>query len=151
MTVTDPTASTDKPEGLQVMEAIRDGVFPPPPAALLLGLEIDDVAEGDITFAFTADERFSNGATTHGGILATLADFALSVAVMTRLPAGAEVVTTNLQVTYLRPAPIGARIRCRGQALHRGRTLHHAEAVVVDERDREVARATATFHVRRGG
>jgi uncharacterized protein (TIGR00369 family) len=144
------THVTAPPAGLQIMEAIRDGHLPPPPAAQLLGLEIDEVTEGAITFAFTAEDRFSNGVTTHGGILATLADFALSTAVLTQLDAGADVVTANLQVTYLRPAPIGARLRCRGQVLHRGRTLHHAEAVVTDDRGREVARATATLHVRGG-
>ena len=65
------------------MELIRDGELPPPPAALLLGLDLDAVAEGAITFGFTSDERFSNGATTHGGILAAVADFALSSAVLT--------------------------------------------------------------------
>lgn len=150
MTITETTAAVDKPAGLQLMEAIRDGHLPPPPAAQLLGLELEAVTVGVITFAFTADERFSNGVTTHGGILATLADFALSTAVMTQIGSGGDVVTTNLQITYLRPAPIGARYRCEGKVVHRGRTLHHAEAVITDERGREIARATATCHVRSG-
>ena len=31
------TLTTEKPAGLQLMELIRDGELPPPPAALLLG------------------------------------------------------------------------------------------------------------------
>jgi uncharacterized protein (TIGR00369 family) len=142
------TIATDTPAGLQLMELIRDGELPPPPAALLLGLEIDDVSEGAITFAFTSGERFSNGATTHGGILAAVADFALSTAVLTYLDAGSDVVTTNLAVTYLRPVPLTGRFRCAGRVVHRGRTLAHAEAVMTDALDREVMRATAACHLR---
>lgn len=140
--------ATDAPAGLQWMAAIRDGAVPPPPAATLLGLEIEAVAEGRVTFAFTADERFSNGATTHGGILAAVADFALTTAVITQVDAGAEVVTTNLAMTYLRPVPLGGRYRCEGRVVHRGRTLVHGEAVLTGADGRELARATATCHVR---
>ena len=141
------TIATDKPAGLQLMELIRDGELPPPPAALLLGLEIDEVSDGAITFAFTSNDRFSNGATTHGGILAAVADFALSTAVLTGLDAGADVVTTNLAVTYLRPVALAGRYQCIGQVVHRGRTLAHAEALMTDHTGRQVMRATGGFHV----
>ncbi len=139
------TIATDKPAGLQLMELIRDGELPPPPAALLLGLEIDDVSEGAITFGFTSDERFSNGKTTHGGILAAVADFALSTAVLTCLDAGADVVTTNLAVTYLRPVPLTGRFQCEGRVVHRGRNLAHAEAVMVGANGHGLMRATASL------
>jgi uncharacterized protein (TIGR00369 family) len=142
------TVTADRPAGLVLMEAIRDGVVPPPPAAELLGLDVDDVAEGAVTFGFVADARFSNGATTHGGVLAAISDFAVSTAVVTLVDAGADLVTTNLAVTYLRPVPLGARYQCRGRVLHRGRTLVHAEAVMTDGAGHEVVRATATCHVR---
>jgi uncharacterized protein (TIGR00369 family) len=132
------------------MELIRDGQLPPPPAAVLLGLEIEDVGDGAITFAFTSDDRFSNFTTTHGGILAAVADFALSTAVWTCLAADADVVTTNLSVTYLRPVPLAGRYRCVGRSVHQGRRLAHAEAEMTDEQGRAVMRASATLHVRNG-
>ena len=142
------TVDIEKPAGLVLMELIRAGEVPPPSAALLLGLEIDDVSEGAITFGFASDDRFSNGATTHGGILAAVADFALSTAVLTQLDAGADVVTTNLSVTYLRPVALSGRYRCTGKVIQRGRTLAHAEAVMADDAGREVMRATGSFHLR---
>jgi uncharacterized protein (TIGR00369 family) len=142
------TTVAAKPAGLELMELIRNGVLPPPPAAVVLGLDIVDLAEGEVTFGFTADERYSNGATTHGGILAAVADFAVSTAVLSRLDAGTDVVTTNLSVSYLRPVPHGGRYRCTGRVVHLGRTLGHAEAVMADDAGREVVRATATLHVR---
>lgn len=142
------TLTTDKPAGLQLMELIRDGELPPPPAAVLLGLEIDEMSEGAITFAFTSHDRFSNGKTTHGGVLAAVADFALSTAVLTCLDAGADVVTTSLAVTYLRPVALTGRYQCIGQVVHRGRSLAHAEALMTDHAGRQVMRATGGFHVR---
>ena len=139
----------NKAGGLELMELIRDGRLAPPPAATLLGLEIDDVVDGAITFGFTAEERYSNGAATHGGILAAVADFALSTAVMTRLGAGADLVTTNLAVTYLRPVELTGRFTCRGSVVHLGRTLAHAEAVMTDDTGRDVLRASGAFHLRR--
>lgn len=140
--------AAEKPAGLVLMEAIAAGEMSPPPAALLLGLEVEEVAEGRITFGFVADERFSNYATTHGGILAAVADFAISTAVITQQPAGADVVTTNLAVTYLRPVPLADRYRFEGRVVHRGRTLVHAEATLTDGSGRELVRATASCHVR---
>lgn len=105
------------------------------------------MSEGAITFGFASDDRFSNGAATHGGILAAVADFALSTAVLTQLDAGADVVTTNLSVTYLHPVALSGRYRCTGKVIQRGRTLAHAEAVMADDAGREVMRATGSFHL----
>ena len=142
------SAVVAKAAGLELMELIRDGRLAPPPAATLLGLEIDDVRDGAITFGFTADERYSNGSATHGGILAAVADFALSTSVMTRLGPGADLVTTNLAVTYLRPVALAGRFSCAASVVHLGRTLAHAEAVMTDDAGRDVLRASGAFHLR---
>jgi uncharacterized protein (TIGR00369 family) len=80
-----------------------------------------------------------------------VADFALSTAVWTCLGPAADVVTTNLSVTYVRPAPLGQRYWCTGRVVHQGRRLGHAEAEMTDEGGRVVMRATATLHVRDRG
>jgi len=95
--------TSEAPAGLRLMEAISAGVLPPPPAALLLGLEIDEVTQGRITFRFTSGDRYSNGATTHGGVLAAVADFALSTAVMTELEAGRSRSRDRASVGRARP------------------------------------------------
>ncbi len=130
------------------MEAIRAGEVEPPPAARLLGLEVLEVGDGTITFGFDAEDRFSNYETTHGGVLAAVCDFAVSTAAWSVLPAESDVRTSNLALTYLRPVPLGARYRCVGEVVHRGRTLVHVVAALLDEGDRPLVRATATCHVR---
>jgi uncharacterized protein (TIGR00369 family) len=135
--------------GLALLEGIRDGRFPPPPTAALLDLELDLVEEGHTVFGFRPAPRFDNGqGAVHGGILATVADFAVGTAAMTAAPPDALVVTTNLALTYVRPVPVSAgRLTGEGRVLHLGRTLAHAEAVLTDERGRRLVHATATLAV----
>ncbi len=145
-----PRAATAPSTGAEVMEAIRDGVVAPPPAATLFGLEVLEVEEGRIAFGFRTGERFSNWSTTHGGVLAGLTDFALTTAVFTAVPLGADVVTTNLSVTFVRPLPLHAgQVRVEGVLVHLGRTLAHAEVTVRDDAGGLVVRASGTCRVRR--
>jgi uncharacterized protein (TIGR00369 family) len=89
------------------LEAIRDGLAPPPPAATLLDLTLEEVGDGRTVFGFEPAERFLNGmGAVHGGILATVADFAVSTAAMTLAPEGSAVVTANLTVGYVRPVTL---------------------------------------------
>jgi uncharacterized protein (TIGR00369 family) len=137
------------PTGRANLEAIRDGIAPPPPAAVLLDLDLETVDDGRTVFGFHPAHRFTNpyGA-THGGILAAVADFAVATAVMTRLSADAVVVTTNLNVTYVRSVTSGVEsMHCEGRVLHLGRRLAHAEATLTDGDGRVYLHATATCHV----
>lgn len=138
--------------GRALMEGIRDGAVDPPPAAVLFGLEVLEVGDGTITFGFRPAERYSNWRTTHGGVLAGLADFALTTAVWTVLPATAGVVTTNLTVTYLRPLHLDAGpARVEGELVHLGRTLAHGEVTLRGEDGTVLLRASGTCRVVRDG
>jgi uncharacterized protein (TIGR00369 family) len=135
-----------RPVGRTILEMVAKGHFPPPPAASLLGLDLLEVGDGLTRFGFTPDQRFNNGqGGVHGGILATVADFALSTAVVTVAPPNATVVTTNLSVAYLRPVRTDdPPVTAVGRVVHRGNTLVYAEAVLTDGDGRELVRASAT-------
>jgi uncharacterized protein (TIGR00369 family) len=135
--------------GRALLEGIRDGRFPPPATAALLDLDLDVVEEGRTVFGFQPGARFDNGqGAVHGGILATVADFAVSTATMSAAPPDTLVTTTNLALTYVRAVPVTAgRLTAEGRLLHRGRTLAHAEAVLTDGEGRRLAHATATLAV----
>ena len=54
-------------------------------------------------------------------------------------------MTTNLNITYLRPAlPNSGRLVCEGHVVHIGRRLAHAEATITDPSGEVYATATAT-------
>jgi uncharacterized protein (TIGR00369 family) len=103
---------------------------------------------GRTRFAYRPGAVVDNGqGVTHGGILAAVADFAVTTAVMTHLPADRLVRTTNLAVSYIRPVPPGAEAVCEGRVVHLGRTLAHADATMTDADGRLLLRATATCHL----
>ena len=82
----------------------------------------------------------------HGGLIATLVD---TVCFFPRplLPSGRLVTTTNLNVSYIRPAQMGERLTARSELLHMGRRTASLAVRVVDGDGRLVAHGTATLMV----
>jgi uncharacterized protein (TIGR00369 family) len=149
-TTTDTRAPA--PTGAVLLDAIRAGTLPPPPAAELLRLDLEVVGDGTTTFGFTAEPGFGNPGNVHGGILSAIADFAVTTAIWTRLPAEASVVTADLHVSYLRRLALdGARYRCTGTVVHLGRTQANALAVITAADGTEHVRAMGTCRIRAGG
>jgi hypothetical protein len=50
-----------EPNGLEILEGILDGRFPPPNTALLLGMKLVEIADGRTVFEFVSDERARAG------------------------------------------------------------------------------------------
>lgn len=113
------------------------------------GMEVDDAVRGEVTIGWEAHpEHLNLQGLVHGGVLATLLDTAMGLAIRTALEPGRRHVTIEMGVHYLRPAHPG-RLRARGTVARIGREIAFAEADVVDGQDRVLARATGTFSVGR--
>jgi uncharacterized protein (TIGR00369 family) len=145
----DPVASWKAARGLggiDVLRAIEDGIISPPPVARLLGLEVEQVSEGLVTFAFEPGEYHYNPlGTVHGGILTTVLDSAMGCAVHSRLRAGLTYTTLELKVNFLRPVRVTTgRVRGEGKVVHLGGRVATAEAHLVDEDGGLYAHATST-------
>ena len=82
----------------------------------------------------------------HGGMLSSMADAAIGIALRTRLRPGFTHVTAQLDVHYLSMAKEGT-IVARGKAVHVGNKMGYGEADVLDEAGELIARASATFIV----
>jgi uncharacterized protein (TIGR00369 family) len=132
--------------GLDYLRAIGAGDLPPPPVALLLGMDAPRVDPGRAVFTMEPGEHLYNPiGSVHGGILATLLDSALGCAVHSNLPAGVAYTTVDLAVTYLRPVTRDTgRLTCDAEVIHNGRTIATARAQIVDDEGRRYATATAT-------
>ena len=122
--------------GLEAMHALMAGELPPPPIALLLGMEPVEVSEGRVVFAAEPGERHYNPiGLVHGGLAATLLDSAMGCAVQTTLPAGDAYTTLELKVNFTRPITRETgRVLCEGEVLHRGGRVATAEGRVIAER-----------------
>ena len=131
-----------------ILDAIQDGSLAPPPAASLLGIELLSVAHGRTTFRLTPSPAHGTPTHVHGGVLATVADFAATTAVATALPADADLVTADLHVSYIRRVALDdAPLVGHGRLLHLGRTQANAEAVVLDDAGALVLQALATCRI----
>lgn len=135
--------------GADILDAVRRGDLPRPAAADLLDLGLEVVEDGRTVFRFVPDDRFDNGGgATHGGLLATVVDFAGVTALRTVLPADARVVTTNLNVSYVRPVLVSSGpLRCEGRVTHAGRRTGLAEAAITDAEGRLYVRATVSCQI----
>jgi uncharacterized protein (TIGR00369 family) len=102
---------------------------------------------GQQVFGLRAEERHANHrGTVQGGLLSTLADFALGRAIEADADDGKERATVSLTVDFLKPAKPGDWIESRTKVDRVGGTLSFADCSLrVD--DREIVRARAVWVV----
>ncbi|MFQ3646806.1 MAG: PaaI family thioesterase [Anaerolineae bacterium] len=137
--------------GLAYIEAMRDGLVPPPPIAVLVGMALTEVNEGRVVFALTTAEwQYNPIGSVHGGIAATLLDSAMGCAIHTMLPQGVGYSTLELSVNYTRgmSAATGT-VYAIGEALHVGRQSATAQGRIVDAEGKLYAHGTTTCIVLR--
>jgi uncharacterized protein (TIGR00369 family) len=135
--------------GLETMEAIRDGVLPPPPIAMLMQMGITSLAEGRVEFTSEVDESVYNPiGVVHGGLVCTLLDTVVGCAVHTTLPAGFGYTSIELKVNYLRSVHASSGpLTAVGTVVKPGRRVAFAEGEVRDAQDRVVATASSSLLV----
>ncbi|MGZ5297843.1 MAG: PaaI family thioesterase [Actinomycetota bacterium] len=111
------------------------------------GVELIGAAPGRVEIALQAGPQHLNlQGLVHGGILATLADTAMGLAVRTVLQPGRRHVTVQLGVEFLSPGRPG-RIVAHGRSVKVGSQLGFAEADVTDPGGRLLAKAHSTLSV----
>lgn len=122
----------------------------PAASELTLGLTCVDKSEpGRTVWRMRADERFANPAgIIQGGFIGAMADSAMGSATVTFARAsGRRVFSSNVEMktTFMVPVPVGTLLECRAQVVSGGARVAFAEAEVVDDRGRIVARASSTY------
>jgi uncharacterized protein (TIGR00369 family) len=139
------TAAMSMP-GLDYLKAISARELPPPPVAVLLGMDVIEVAPGRAVFTLQPGEHLYNPiGSVHGGMLATLLDSALGCAVHSKLDVGTGYTTVDLTVTYLRAVTRDTGVlTCASELIHLGRKVATARAQIVDDDGRLYATGTTT-------
>ena len=131
--------------GLQIMQAICDGVIPPPSMSLTIPMTAGQVTKGHVIFTAKADERHINPlGGVHGGFAATVLDSVTGCAVFSMLEAGIGYGTIDLNVKMCRPIPINQELTAYGDIINISRSLGIAEGKIVDKDGKLYAHATAT-------
>jgi uncharacterized protein (TIGR00369 family) len=132
--------------GIDYLRAVAQRKLPPPPIALLLGFDIEEIAEGRVVFtAETGEHQYNPIGVVHGGLAATLLDSAMGCAVHSLLPRGRGYTTLEIKVNYVRAIKDDSGpLRAIGTVVHMGGKTATAEARLVDREGRLCAHATTT-------
>jgi uncharacterized protein (TIGR00369 family) len=135
--------------GLETLEALRDGVLPPPPISRLFAMDIVAVSEGRVEFRCDVDESAYNPiGVVHGGLVCTLLDTVAGCAVHSTLPRGTGYTSIELKVNYLRPVHAGSGpLTAVGTVVKPGRRVAFAEGEVRDASGATVATASSSLLV----
>ncbi len=133
--------------GIDYVRGIIDGTYPPPPIQAHLGMQIAAVDDGTITLRCQPDESLLNtNGTVHGGVLATLMDTAMGVAVTTQVKVSQPYATIEMKVSYLKPMPYdGSEVEVVGHVLRLGRKVSFAEAQAHNAAGELIGHATSSL------
>lgn len=97
------------------------------------GIDLVRAEPGKVEIALRAEDHHLNLlGTVHGGMIATVADTAMGLAMRTRAEPGSTYVTAQLGLHYLAPGRAG-RIVGVGRAVKAGGQMGYAEADVLGE------------------
>ncbi|WP_326494451.1 PaaI family thioesterase [Nocardioides pini] len=140
-------------DGLQQLQAMRDGELPRPPIMDTLGFTDMRPEPGRVVVEMpAADFHYNPLGTVHGGVISTLLDTAAACAVHTTLAVGELYTSVDLTVKFLRPVTVDSGLlTCEGTVIQRGRRTALAQAQLTDEAGRLVAHATSTCMIMRAG
>lgn len=117
------------------------------PIASLLGMRRVSMAGGRAVFeAAIRAEHMNPHGVVHGGVVYTLADFAMGGALTSMLEPGERCATLEAKINYLAPARAGI-VRAEAAVVSRGTRVAVMEARVYDDQQRLIALATGSFYV----
>jgi uncharacterized protein (TIGR00369 family) len=132
--------------GLDYLRAVAGGAIPRPPVAALLGMGIERIDPGKVTFGLDVGEHLYNPiGSVHGGIFATLLDSAMGCAVHSTLPAGKAYTTLELKVNLVKALTVDTpKVTAQGEVISAGRRVATASGRLVGPDDTLFAHATTT-------
>jgi acyl-CoA thioesterase len=118
----------------------------------LLGMQIVTAEDGIGRVSIRIDKRLMHPQQiVHGGVIFTLADTAMSMALISVLPVGTPFGTIEAKINFLLPAYKG-ELLAEGKIVHKGRSTAVLEATVFNNIEGEqhaIARVLGTFNIAR--
>jgi len=118
--------------------------------ARLLGMRIETLEDGIGRVSIQVDERLMHPQQiVHGGIIFTLADTAMSMALLSVIPPGTRFSTIEAKINFLAPVRAG-ELQAEASIVQQGRSIAVLEATVYnlyDDARTAVARILGTFSI----
>jgi uncharacterized protein (TIGR00369 family) len=135
-----------KLDGLGQLQAIEQGLMPPPPVMATIDVCGFRAERGTVTVEMRAQSFHYNPlGGVHGGMIATLLDTAAGCSVHSTLDVGEGYTSLDLTTKFLRPVTVDSGLlTCTGRVISRGRRTALAEAQLTDDTGRLLAHATSS-------
>ena len=132
--------------GLEFVQGLVDGTLPLNLLAQTLGYDVTEAGSGRVVVTVNPIEAHLNPyGTVHGGLVTTLLDSCMGLAVQSTLEKGFGQTTVEFKIALLRPiTPEAGPIKAEGVVLHRGRRIGTAEGRLTDDKGRLLAHGTTT-------
>lgn len=116
----------------------------------LLGMKVEKIEDGTGTVRISVDTRLMHAQQiVHGGVIFTLADTAMSMAIIATVPPRTRFSTIEAKINYLQPVRAG-ELLAEAHIIQRGRSIAVLEATVynINGEDRQaIARVLGTFSI----
>lgn len=116
----------------------------------LLGMEVEAMRDGYARVTMPVEEKlFQMYGSVHGGAIASLADTAIGVALISVLSDDEKSITVDLKLNFV-SAVSGGLLTAEARLFHRGKRTAAGEVEVRDGEGRLVAKGTSTLMPLRG-
>lgn len=131
--------------GIDQLRAAADGFLPKPPIEHLTGIRLVEVGMGSATFALPASAWFQSAAGIFlPGISVFVSDAPLGAAIYTTLPAATPLITSELSMSFMRPATVSSeKLIARGRLIQAGTKVGLSEVLVEDGMGRLLAHGSS--------
>lgn len=115
----------------------------------LLGIASEPSEPGRSRMRLDVDPAWNNPhGVLHGGVVYTMLDYSMGMAVMSVLPAGEHCATIEVKISYLVPVA-GGSLTVQTDIVKRGRNIAFTESKVTDDSGRLVATGSGSMFILR--
>jgi acyl-CoA thioesterase len=115
------------------------------PFIKLLGLEIEKIENGMcISRLQIKDTLLNKHSVVHGGVIYSMADISMGVAVYSTLKNNEETSTVEIKINYMKPAKTSL-LTCEAKILKKGKNIAVLEAEIRSGESALIAKALGTF------
>ncbi len=132
--------------GIDFVRKIMRGQIPAPPVLGLIDFRLVKVEPGAVSAELEpAEFHYNPMGGVHGGIVCTLLDSVMGLAVHAQLPPGSLFSTLEVKVNFVRPISVKTgMLLAEGKVVHAGSRIATTEARLVDRQGKLYAHGTAT-------